>query len=153
MSMNLKAAGIFSFIVILLLAVTTIGFSNQQRGKMHQKGMMGMMGQMDNLMGQCNKMMMNMDKMMMQQCPDMMGMMNMRGMMMRMNNMSQHIKYMMEHMNSLMMDEEYQKDDVMKSHIEEVQECLKNMTDSMQKAMEIIQKMAERASELQREKK
>lgn len=124
MSKNLKTVGIFSFIVVLFLAVTTLGFSSQQRGKMHQKGMKGMMGTM-----------------------------NMRGMMMRMNNMSQHAKYTMEHMNSLMMDEEYQKDDVMKSYMEEMQEHMKNMTDSMQKAMESMQKMAERASELQEEKK
>ncbi|MFW6128775.1 MAG: hypothetical protein ACOC6P_00825 [Candidatus Aminicenantaceae bacterium] len=101
--MNIKTAGIFSFIIILVLAVAVMGFSDPQKSKMHHKGMMG---QMDNMMGQCGKMMKHMDKMMMQQCPGMMGMMNMRGMMMRMNNMSQHAKYMMEHMNSLMMDEE-----------------------------------------------
>jgi len=34
-----------------------------------------------------------------------------------------------------------------------MQEHMKNMTDSMQKAMETMQKMAERSSELQKEKK
>ncbi len=95
MSKNLKTAGIFSFIAILVLAVTAIGFDDNQPGMMHHKEMMGMM--------------------------------NMRGMMMRMNDMSQRAKSMMERMSSLMMDEEYKKDNMMKSHMEMMQGHMQNM--------------------------
>lgn len=97
MKNELKFLGVVLLIVILVAAVGALSNSDQEKGKMHMKGMMG---SMDKMMGECNQMMEGMDMMMGEKMSDeCMGMMNMKNMMMRMHGMSDHMKKVGQHMS------------------------------------------------------
>lgn len=151
MKANWKTIGVISVFLALVLLVASFGFSQAQKGMMHEKGMMGeMKDDMNKTMGQCEGMMKNMDMMMGKKMSHgCMGMMNMKGMGMRMHNMSQNMMGMMEDMESMMDNPEMMKEQEIKKHMDGMQEHMKVMTEHMQKAMGNMEMMQKRMEEME----
>jgi hypothetical protein len=160
-----KTAAVISILVVLIAALSMMGFAQEEKKAAPEKekapGMMEKkapekempetgMGAMEHMAGQCNYLANKWDKTMSSASqPAPMPMKNMRDMSMSMKSMSENMKSMMGHVDSMMKTEQVKQDEGMQKQVKELEKQMNAIAEQMKEAVTSLKALSDRMEKMQ----